>query len=120
MCMELQGMPPALTCNDELKALENIISRGMMVVNLNSPLCTDPNRYWPDFREQIHPTPLRLMATLGRSDQYIVPNGLSMERYKEANPGLAWDRFETIQQETDGIFRVPAETPGTPTHRAVR
>ena len=107
MCMELQGLPPTIQSAAHLTTLEGIVSRGMQVINLNSPLNTNPKKYWPAFLEQIPPVPLKLLTSGERTDRYIIPNGRTIERWQAENPSIVWDRSELIEQEVATIFRVP-------------
>lgn len=107
MCMELQGLPPTLQSAEHLLSLEQIIGRGMQVVNLNSPLNTNVKRYWPAFLEQLPPVPIKLMTSGERADRYIIPGGRTVETWRAAYPGVTWDREELIEQEAATIFHVP-------------
>lgn len=113
MCMELQGLPPVLTSANHLLSLEQIIGRGMQVVNLNSPLNTNPRKYWPPFLEQLPPVPLKLMTCGERADRYIIPNGRTIERWQAEHPDITWDRSELIEQEAATIFHVQEGTNAT-------
>lgn len=101
MCMDLQGLPSSIKSNADLIKLEECISRGMQVINLNSPLDTDYNHYWPDFKEQIPPIVIKWL----KGEVRIEPStGISISRFKELVPTTTWDSVETIKEEEEGTF----------------
>jgi hypothetical protein len=102
-CMELQNMPARLQSLNDLMNLERAVNRGIQVVNLNSPLQTDTQNYWPEFREQLPPTVISLL----RRDISIDPShGTTMEAYFNARPTLRPNRTETARAEQAMVFSV--------------
>ena len=101
--MELQNMPARLQSLNDLMNLERAVNRGIQVVNLNSPLQTDTQNYWPEFREQLPPTVISLL----RRDISIDPShGTTMEAYFNARPTLRPNRTETARAEQAMVFSV--------------
>jgi hypothetical protein len=110
-CMSLQAMPALVNNLATLKQLEACLSRGMQVVNLNSPLGWDVADYWPAFKEQL---PAAIIAFLNRGFRLLDNNNHIMLRdagtmtaFQEYYPQFAtWNRTETIAQEQAGMFNV--------------
>jgi hypothetical protein len=109
VCMSLQGLPSTLTSREHLISLENAISRGMQVVNLNSPLNRDYNNFYPDFKGQI-PVIVRKWLT---GNIIIAPTrtGQEIGRWMELNPNITWDRVESLEQEGMGVFNTEQYQP---------
>lgn len=112
VCMNLQGLPTTLVSPNDLTNLEKGISRGMLVVNLNSPLSRDYTNYYPDFKGQI-PDVVRkwLVGTIAigptRTNQ-------SLASWREINPGITWDRTESLVEEGAGTFNTDNYVPTPP------
>jgi hypothetical protein len=108
VCMSLQGLPGVLTSREHLISLENAISRGMQVVNLNSPLSRDYNNFYPDFKGQI-PVIVRKWLTghITRAEQRL-------NAWSELNPNITWDRVESLEQEGAGVFNTDQYQPTPP------
>lgn len=119
-CMELQRLPHRISNLDNLIALEDGLSRGMRVVNLNSPLARDTQNYFAMFRDQLPPMVISLL------NEELHLNGYeTAARFHVEHPELRWDREETIEQEADSTFSIndprlirPAVTPVTVTTNA--
>lgn len=113
-CMDIQGRPTRITSNEDLASLERAISRGLNVINLNSPLSTDLSTYNPSFLEQIPPmvvkflrNEFRITPRLLRHGHGAVPDRYeTIEAWKALYPAITWDRVETIAQEGEGVFAV--------------
>lgn len=117
-CMALQALPPAIKTNNDLINLEAAISRGLQVVNLNSPLSQGWSDYWPDFKAQLPVTVKKWIV----GDINIHPTRLNqtMAQWQVIYPNYTWDRVETIEEEAQGMFNVdnyrptPIATPAIP------
>lgn len=117
-CMGLQGLPPVLSTEDQLRRLEDCLSRGMQVVNLNSPLYTTIERYWPDFLAQLPKMVIKkLRDEISFEDGDRRPLTPTPQAFSERWPDITWDRVEGVEQDAEGIFSVdaplPAPIPGT-------
>jgi hypothetical protein len=108
-CMALQLLPPALNTRSDLIALEKGISRGMQVVNLNSPLSRDYHNFYPDFKAQIPPIVAKWLT--GHLNIYPMRTGQSLAAFQEANPSITWDRTESLEQEGAGVFNTDQYQP---------
>lgn len=107
-CMELQGLPRVVDSVERLMSLEASLSRGMRVVNLNSPLDYEVRHYHPAFKAQLPEVVVNFLANhVAEMGSY--PN---MERYRRDNPEVTWDRVESVIDEARGVFNV--ETPAPP------
>lgn len=100
-CMHLQGLPVSLDSLESLKILESCLTRGMQVVNLNSPLSRVVASYYPDFLEQL---PVTVVEWLKGN---VGIGGGTLARFKASHPEIAtWSSEETIEQEVDSTFTV--------------
>lgn len=106
-CMALQGLPRVVGSIEDLMNLEASLSRGMRVVNLNSPLDTTIHNYLPVFRDQLPEVVTKLLRHAIEIDSYT-----RMDRYRELYPDITWDRVESVIDEARGVFNV--ETPAPP------
>lgn len=104
-CMHLQGLPSMLNGAAALARLENAISRGMQVVNLNSPLAyEDFNR---SYREQLPPAVRSIL-----SNRAFVHNEVdrypTIAAFLAARPAQAsWNEVRTIREEAEETFTLP-------------
>ncbi len=110
MCMDLQSQPRLVNNMDSLNALEATLTRGMQVINLNSPLSREVPRYFPEIRDQMPSVPAKIMI----GTYAVRGNRLSMADWKAANPTITWDSEETIAQENSGTFSVGDPVPTLP------
>lgn len=99
-CMGLQGVPTRIADLNNLNALEVVLTRGMQVVNLNSPLSNSPGHYWPDFKEQLPEIVLQKLQEL------VSFTSASPEEHLRHYPNVTWDRSEAITVESDSTFTV--------------
>lgn len=100
-CMHLQGLPASLDSLENLNGLESCLTRGMQVVNLNSPLNRVVGGYYPDFLEQL---PVTVVEWLKGN---VGIRGGTLAGFKASHPEIAtWSSEETIEQEVDSTFRV--------------
>lgn len=97
VCMGLQGVPSRLTNLEEVRLLEGILTRGMQVVNLNSPLSRE--RYWPDFDAQLPPQVKLFFANVRMFDSYR-----NVTSFRRDYPEFTWDREEAISREAETSF----------------
>lgn len=107
-CMHLQGLPTSIGNIDHIRSLENALTRGMQVINLNSPL------EYGDFNEvyaQQIPPAVRDMLSAGRRSFPHNASGayLSLENYvQQALRGVAsWQETRTLREEADETFTLP-------------
>jgi len=117
-CMELQGMPARVINMDNLVAVERGISRGMRVINFNSPLSHALNVFYPLYAEQL-PDMVKNLITGNASypnpdatttpEQYLIR---SNEGRPANNPRISWDRIESDAEELNYTFNVPATARG--------
>jgi len=107
MCMELQNQPPVIKEYYHLINLEKAISRGMQVLNLNSPLSRAVDNYFPAIKEQIPVIPIKML----RGDVAIQPESRTLAMFREANPSITWDSAETLAEENNGVFSVDNPVP---------
>jgi len=120
-CMSLQALPSRISGLNELKALESAIGRGVMIVNLNSPLAWDTERYFPAFREQLPSTVVKFLNREFRllnneGNRITLENAGTLARFRESWPQYPWDRDTSITADGEGVFRVEdAPVPITPT-----
>jgi len=111
MCMELQATPLSIKGNNDLLLLEKAISRGMQVMNLNSPLEKAYKYYHPDIVEQI---PLTIKKWLDNQVSfapiYVAQDGnpghdrLETPTEFQRRTSIKWDRIETSSDELAGTF----------------
>lgn len=113
-CMTLQALPPRINNPTDLVNLERGLSRGMRVVNLNSPLWTDINRMYPLFVEQL---PFSVKEWLAGRMTIDPGTGVTpvdylahLNRGRGAGSQVSWDRVESDVQEAEYTFTVPANT----------
>lgn len=100
-CMELQGLPSRVDSLESLKVLEAALSRGMRVVNLNSPLDSYTAHYHPLFLEQLPPVVIKLF-----NQEMSINDAYPLLEHRERIPDITWDRAESIIEEARGVFDV--------------
>lgn len=105
-CMALQGLPRVVDSIEGLMSLEASLSRGMRVVNLNSPLDTTIHNYLPAFRDQLPEVVTKLLRHAIEIDSYT-----RIDRYLELYPDVTWDRTESVIDEARGVFNVETPAP---------
>ena len=103
-CMGLQGLPPRIETLEHFDRLRDTLSRGMKIVNLNSPLVWDTSRYWPEFKAQLPPLVIKFLARNGfpMTNEWY-PTG-TLAAWKASHPEITWDREESIEAEQAGTF----------------
>lgn len=106
VCMTLQNMPRHIDSLESFNRLREGISRGMRIVNLNSPLTSAINTMYPLFVEQLPPI---VIKWLNRQITIDPDAGVTPERYRELAPTVTWDRIETDAQEMAQTFEVRHE-----------
>lgn len=117
-CMELQGLPTRVDSFNRLRDLENAISRGVRVINWNSPLSRSWDRFYPLYQEQIPPMFKSIIL-----QEISLPEGnaggiATPEEYltransgaPEGRPRISWDRVETDAQDLAYTFTVGPTT----------
>jgi hypothetical protein len=115
-CMEIQGLPRHITSDANLRSLEQGISRGIRVINWNSPLSTSLNSMYPLYVEQIPEMFKRLIRAEVNTPQpgTGVTPAQYLEQINRNGVVLSWDRIETDVEELNYTFTVGATTANVP------
>lgn len=103
MCMDLFARPDKVESIEHLMALEKAISRGMQVVNLNSPISRAVDNYYPALKDQLPVIPIKYLK-----GDWLEPRAITKAAFKESNPSITWDYEESLVQESNGTFNVDA------------
>jgi len=103
MCMDLFARPDKVESIEHLIALEKAISRGMQVVNLNSPISRAVDNYYPALKDQLPVIPIKYLK-----GDWLEPRAITKAAFKESNPSITWDYEESLVQESNGTFNVDA------------
>jgi hypothetical protein len=113
-CMGLQARPACIRSVADLRTLEVALTRGMQVINMNSPLSGSVSNYHPTFLEQIPPIPREVLTNDVRfvdGNGRCLPGAATPDAYRVVFPNVTWDSMESLLSEAETTFTVTEPVP---------
>ena len=101
-CMKLEGIPRTIESGANVKKLEEAISRGMKVVNMNSLLSYDTANYHPWVLAQIPESVRKLIRTPDRARDW--PSKTTLRRDQWSAERVTWNSEVPFAEEAATVF----------------